>query len=869
MRNFDGKTSRMVKKSLAVALSMAMTVTSLTVVSTDADAKAKGAVKSVKVTSPAVNGGKLVLKKGQKKQIKYAVTVTKGASKNVTAVSSNNKVAKVTKSGSKIYVKAVKKGNAKVTITSTANKKKKAVLNVAVGTPISKLSIASAKETKTVKDNALLTKLKKEQVTTGEMTIQEATEKSEKKTKRTIKPSKKTITIYTPWKDDSKADEDTNQGLETTYLYKLNVTTSPAKATYKSLKWKSSKSSLLTVNPDGTIVIRKQKDLSKKKDYTLGTCTVTAMTKDGSNKSASVKIKVVAKVNIDPPKVYEEEIRDVTVIEDFESYEVGYNWESDDMQGTAGKATRGIEYIGKNVGQMTVVKDPEDPEHNKVLKIEYNGDTQAYDYAPIFNLKLPETLGNYSALQVQSRVVGLSSDVRYKTVGVYFARYGKITPEYYFYTSLKESDATAKNIDKELIKFDSDSSMAKGADKKYNVREGQTNEGMTYNNKNFPMYYDAWSTNKIDKNRTTGYKESDDDKDVIAGWHQNTLDFDMGVINTADATLINQKNVSVVLGATYSGKYAKDEGESVTLYLDNLAVLDGDIALESFELEPSATEITKDYFLQINSTDEIVYTPDNSTQKELIWTSSDENVARVDTSKSSPRIWGVNVGTATITATCKANPALTKSFEIKVVEQTKATSDLTVDLSKIVPCRAEGDETTKVYSTIEGKYANGVLSLPFTKADTDTVVIDLGKATDLSQYTSVSIVATSSTQLAFEIYPETCDFTLDKYWTKQVDFVTYPFFTGSRQIRAQEGGGYDDIAEEDCWFNYMEDADSTNVHGSLRNSRYLVLKANKFNANNADPIYQVKSITFKTERFDKTKLPKEADLDAAGHKKAS
>lgn len=866
MRNFDGKTSRMVKKSLAVALSMAMTVTSLTVVSTDADAKAKGAVKSVKVTSPAVNGGKLVLKKGQKKQIKYAVTVAKGASKNVTAVSSNNKVAKVTKSGSKIFVKAVKKGNAKITIASTANKKKKAVLNVAVGTPVSKLSIASAKETKTLKDNALLTKLKKEQVANKTMTIDEATAKSEKKTNRTIKPSKNTITIYTPWKDDSKADEDTSQGMETTYQYKLKVSTSPTKATYKAVKWKSSKSSLLTVTSDGTIVVRKQKDLSKKKDYTLGTCTVTAMTKDGSNKSAKVKIKVIAKANIDPPKVYEEEIRTVNVIEDFESYPEGYNWESDDMKGTAGKATRGIEYIGKNVGKMTVVKDPEDPDNNKVLKIEYNGDTQAYDYAPIFNLNLKKKLGDYSALQVQSRVVGNSSDVRYKTVGVYFAQYGKITPDYYFYTSLKESDATAKKIDKELIKFDSDSSMAKGTDKKYNVKEGETNAGLTYNNKNFPMFYDAWSTDKIDKNRTNGYKESEKDK-MVAGWHQNTLNFDTGVINTADSTLLNQKKVSVVLGATYSGKYPKDE--SVTLYLDNLAVLDGDITLESFELEPAATEITKDYFLQINSTDEVNYTPANSTQKELIWTSSDETVAKIDTSKSNPRIYGMKAGTATITATCKANPALVQSFELKVVEGTKAASDLTVDLSKIMKCRAEGDETTKVYSTIEGTYANGVLSLPFTKADTDTVVLDLGKATDLTQYTSVSIVGTSSTQLAFEIYPETCDFTLDKYWTKQVDFVTYPFFTGSREIRAQEGGGYDGIAQEDCWFNFIEDATDTCVHGSLRNARYLVLKANKFNANNADPIYEVKSITFKTARFDKTKLPTEAELDAAGHKKAS
>lgn len=861
MRKLYGKTSKLARKSFAVALSMAMVVSSLTVASTDADAKAKGTVKSVKVTSPVVNGGKLVLKKGQKQQIKYAVTVTKGASKKVTVTSSNNKVAKVVKSGSKYFVKAVaKKGNAKITIASKANSKKKATLKVAVGTPVKKLTIAGAKETKTVQDNTLLTKLKKEQVAEKKMTIAQATKKAQTITNKTVKPSKNTITIYTSYADDSNSDSEK----EITYKYKLSATTNPSKATYKAVKWKSSKASLLTVAADGSIIVRKTKDQSKTSDYTMGSCTVTALSKDGSNKSAKVTIKVVAKANVEPPKVYEEEIRTVNVVEDFESYPEGYNWEDDAQEGTAGKATKGKEYVNSNCGKMTVVKDPEDP-NNKVLKIEYNGDTQAYDYAPIFNLKLKKTLGNYSALQVQSRIVGTSSDARYKTVGVYFDKYGKITPDYYFYTSLSDADAAAKGVDKEYVKFKSDVSMATGADKKYNVKPGELNEGLAYNNKNFPMYYDAWSTSKIDKNRTTGYKEKESDS-MVAGWHQNTLDFNTGVINTADATLLDQKNISVVLGATYSGKY--EDGTSITLYLDNLAILDGEIKLEDFEIEPCATEITKDYFLTINSTAEVNYTPDNSTQKELIWSSSDENVAVVNTDKSNPRIYGVNPGTATITATCKANPSLTKSFEIKVVEGTKATSDLSVDLSKIVPMRAEGDETTPVFSSIEGKFANGVLSMPFTQADKDSVVIDLGKATDLTPYAGVSIVGTSSTQLAFEIYPDGCDLAAEDFYKKQVDFTTYPFFTGSRQLRAMEGGGYGDIAEEDCRFNFIEDADSTSVHGSLRNARYILIKANKFDKDNPDAIYDIKSITFKAERFDKTTLPTEKELEDKGYVKA-
>ena len=60
---------------------LAMVVTSLSITGTTADAKQK--IKSVKVKSPVVNGGKLVLKKGQKKQIKVKVTKSGKISKRL------------------------------------------------------------------------------------------------------------------------------------------------------------------------------------------------------------------------------------------------------------------------------------------------------------------------------------------------------------------------------------------------------------------------------------------------------------------------------------------------------------------------------------------------------------------------------------------------------------------------------------------------------------------------------------------------------------------------------------------------------------------------------------------------------------------
>ena len=143
---------------------------------------------------------------------------------------------------------------------------------------------------------------------------------------------------------------------------------------------------------------------------------------------------------------------------------------------------------------MTVVTDPENNK-NKCLKIEYTGDTQAYDYAPIFNLKLQKKLDEYSGIKFESRVVASNTgDVKYKTAYAYFAKYGKITPEYYFATSLKKADAEKKGISEELIKFSVDSSHASGKDENYTVpNKGDEFEGMVYNNHSLPMMYDDLS----------------------------------------------------------------------------------------------------------------------------------------------------------------------------------------------------------------------------------------------------------------------------------------------------------------------------------------------------------------------------------------
>ena len=161
------------------------------------------------------------------------------------------------------------------------------------------------------------------------------------------------------------------------------------------------------------------------------------------------------------------------------------------------------------------------------------------------------------------------------------------------------------------------------------------------------------------------------------------------------------------------------------------------------------------------SADNFAYTPDNTTQTQLTWTSSDEKVLKIDSSKTDPVLEAVGAGKVTLTAAVTKNPSVKTSFDVEVVEGTAAASDLTIDLStlKIMPKKADDDKTTKVYSTVDGaKQAGGVLSLAFAQANKDMYVLDLGKIYDLSNYKGVALSGKATEQMSIELYPDTADF---------------------------------------------------------------------------------------------------------------
>jgi uncharacterized protein YjdB len=97
-------------------------------------AKSKGKIKSIKVTNlPAKT---LTLKKGKSKTLKFKVTKSGKISKALAYKTSNKKIVTVSKKGK---VTAKKKGKANVTAYTKANKKKKVVITVTVGTPVTKI----------------------------------------------------------------------------------------------------------------------------------------------------------------------------------------------------------------------------------------------------------------------------------------------------------------------------------------------------------------------------------------------------------------------------------------------------------------------------------------------------------------------------------------------------------------------------------------------------------------------------------------------------------------------------------------------------------------------------------------------------------
>jgi len=239
---------------------------------------------------------KATVKVGSKKKLSYKLTPG-NASAKIQWSSSNGKVAKVTGKG---VVKGIKKGTvtitAKVKGTNVTAKCKVMVKNVKVKSITAKavsLKLGESHDLKpTVKpDNATNKKLKYTSSNTKVATVGKSNGKIVAKGAGTCNikiaasdGSKKTKTIKVTV-DTVKATKiavgQTAVGLEEGGTSQINVIFTPANTTDKGLTYVSDNTGIATVSSTGLIkAVRK------------GTATITVKTKDGSNKSATVKVTV-------------------------------------------------------------------------------------------------------------------------------------------------------------------------------------------------------------------------------------------------------------------------------------------------------------------------------------------------------------------------------------------------------------------------------------------------------------------------------------------------------------------------------------------------------------------------------------------------
>ena len=131
---------KQLKRGLAFLLVLVMVMGSMgtgVMAAPTAKTGKKATVKKVAITKPDTKTR--VMKKGQSFTLKTKVTTSgKKVSKAVSYKSSNKKIVKVTKKGK---LKALKNGKATITVTSKADKKKKATIKVVVKTPVTKVKL--------------------------------------------------------------------------------------------------------------------------------------------------------------------------------------------------------------------------------------------------------------------------------------------------------------------------------------------------------------------------------------------------------------------------------------------------------------------------------------------------------------------------------------------------------------------------------------------------------------------------------------------------------------------------------------------------------------------------------------------------------
>ena len=255
--------------------------------------------KPTKVSKIKLNKTSLSLKVGSSSTVKATVSPSSATDKSVSWSSSNKKVATVSSKGK---ITAVGVGSAKITVKAKDGSGKKATVKVTVSA-VKVTKVALNKTSATMPTNTTLTL--SATVSPSNATNKAVTWKSSDTKVATVSSSgvvtalkKGVATITATAKDGSKKSASCKITInsigasaiglsKTSYTgapgtsLSLTATISPSNVSKKTLTWKSSNSSVASVDSSGNVKLLKD-----------GTATITATTTDGTNRKATCKVTV-------------------------------------------------------------------------------------------------------------------------------------------------------------------------------------------------------------------------------------------------------------------------------------------------------------------------------------------------------------------------------------------------------------------------------------------------------------------------------------------------------------------------------------------------------------------------------------------------
>ena len=301
-------------------------------------------------------------------------------------------------------------------------------------------------------------------------------------------------------------------------LYVGKSTTLKVKNSKKKVKWSSTKKSVATVTSKGKVKAKKK-----------GTAYIKAKVEKKTLKcKVTVKEKYIDK-------------RSATLVENFESYDVGYDWPVYTLgEGLTSGNSEPAHYLAKDE-TMKVVADPENPS-NKVLQVK----PKFYSFAPVLTVDLAkltgdatQTLANYSGVRAKLRVVSDASTHVGIGFGAFFGKAGSIDKRYAFMTYTEQENALP--AERPFYIFHQAKAMATGAQAK---------------DKSMPYFAGDKST--------AGHKLEEKDKAV--GFSTQTLNFTKYLTDD----IKNQSTFDMVLGGSY-GKASS--GEYLAWYIDDIELL--------------------------------------------------------------------------------------------------------------------------------------------------------------------------------------------------------------------------------------------------------------------------------------------------------